>query len=798
MAVSPQASPVSLDQFLVAVTHVIKRPLNLEQAAATKRDTAQPLMIVAGPGSGKTTVLVLRALRHVFVDGMLPEQVLITTFTKKAATELRSRLIEWGLGLHEELQKVAGPGAAGFFDAIDINRFLTGTLDSICEEWLGNSRAPGEVAPVVIEGFAANQVFSRQVFYAKHGANEALVRAFLARYTFDGKAPTTRGGTIRVLRPLLDRLVHDLVDLDSYAKAAGPDQAARAVVVQALRDYHAHLAATSQCDFALLESTFRTKLESGGLDEFVKQLRAILVDEYQDTNPLQEAIYFALTKRSNAALTIVGDDDQGLYRFRGATVELFRDFVARYKQRFPAASPVMEYLSKNYRSVPEITDFFNRYITNDASFAHARVKPLKPAIGPTRPSQGLPILGMFRDTAGDLAVDLAQLLEEVFVKGGYKANSFGTAVEIKPGANGGALGDAVLLGATVQEVSEPSFGQPGTPRFAFHLRQELAARGMHVFNPRGRALRDIEAVQTLMGLVLECLDPGGALTAAMFLTNTAKDYFARWRQAATQFIATNPLPSHPHTLGDFVKAWQKCSPLTGTTAWPREWPLLELGYTLITWLPQFQEDPEHQVYLEAITRAIAQAATFSVYRSKIVFIPPHYDQSRQAALRDVLAPLAEDLVEVDEEILTAVPRDRLNVMTVHQAKGLEFPLVIVDVGSRYRTNHRTQTFSRFPTTASATQLMEDDVASHSEVGKLRQTRNGLERAFEDLIRLHYVAYSRPQTALLLIGCTKCIEYNTSIKHVGLMWGSDGTWTWRAPFATKKPPPLVNNHPLALI
>jgi DNA helicase II / ATP-dependent DNA helicase PcrA len=788
---------ITTAQFIAAAKTVVGRPLNAAQQACIQRGPELPLMIVAGPGSGKTTVLVLRALRHVFVDGMLPEQVLITTFTKKAASELRSRLIEWGLGFHATL-KANHAAAVGeeFFNAIDINRFATGTLDSLCEEWLRDCKLPGEITPVVIEGFAANQVFSRKIFYAKYASKEATVQSLLARYAFDGKAPMTRGGTIKLLRPLLDRLVHDLVDLKSYANAPGPDKPARLVVVDALRDYHAHLRSTSQCDFALLEATFLERLQLGKLDAKAKETKAVLVDEYQDTNPLQEAIYFALIKRCAGALTIVGDDDQGLYRFRGATVELFRDFKTRYA-KILAATPASDYLTDNYRSVPEVIDFFNSFITNDKDFAGARVKPLKPAIKSTRGSLGPSVLGMFRADAASLAVDLSAFLDQVFNHGGATVTTPKGSIKIRPAADGGALGDAVLLGSTVQEITDPSFGKPGTVRFPHLLRQQLMVHGMGMFNPRGRALRDIEAVQILLGLMLECLDPNGALCNVMRLTNTAKGYLAAWRAAATDFISSNPAPNKAHTIKKFVQNWQTQTPQSGVK-WPREWPLLELCYTLITWMPEFQSDPEHQVYLEAITRAIAEAASFSAYRSKIVFTPPHYDQSRQSAIFDIFAPLAEDLLEVDEEILTAVPRDRLNVMTIHQAKGLEFPLVIVDVGSRFNTNSPMNAFSRFPTSASATQHMEDDMAAHSSVGKLRGSRTGLQRAFEDLIRLYYVAYSRPQTALLLVGTIKCIEYKTTVRHAGLFWDSAGSWAWQGPYMTKKPPPLVNNHPLVLI
>ena len=72
--------------------------------------------------------------------------------------------------------------------------------------------------------------------------------------------------------------------------------------------------------------------------------------------------------------------------------------------------------------------------------------------------------------------------------------------------------------------------------------------------------------------------------------------------------------------------------------WPNEWPLLELCFKLMSWFPMLRDDPEGQVYLEAVSRAIAQAATFSPYRSTILRgQPPHGDNSVKAAIRDFLA-----------------------------------------------------------------------------------------------------------------------------------------------------------------
>lgn len=793
---------ITAAEFLDAVTELVldRRRPNNHQVICIEHPLSPALMIVAGPGSGKTTVLVLRALKHVIVDGVLPEEIVITTFTKKAAAEIRSRLISWGVPLFNHFAADArargDTAAARHLGMCDVNAFATGTLDSLCEQWTGRMRQPGEIPPVMIETFAARQIFSRQVFgeIYRDGKNQSRLDSYLANYTWEQNPPSSQGEAVETAKLIIDRLVQDVSDIDAYAQSKGAHAEARKSIATALTGLHNLMRSRGQYDFALLEAEFLRKLGDATLRAKLDLPRVLLIDEYQDTNPLQEGIYFTLAKLAQASVTIVGDDDQALYRFRGATVELFRDFADRFTRNVGGTKPVMRFLIDNYRSTEAVVGLCNQFITNDPQFAGARVTPPKPAIvaaGPNRTKQ-IPILGMFRTSPDEVARDVAQLLVDVFRNGGYTIP--GTNQVLRGAPDGGDLADAVVLAHSVAEFGQPFMGKPGKARLPWMLRQELAARGIPVFNPRGRALKDIPEVRQLLGLVALCIDPDRSLLDALMIYGDAKREIAAWRVDAEAFVKNNPAPNKPHSLAKFVSAWQSGKPqAAGMREWPHEWPILDLLYKLMAWLPRFQNLPEYQVYLEALTRSVTQATAFSPYQGRLMRDAPHAARSRQSALRDILAPVAENVMEVDEELLTHLPRNHVNVMTIHQSKGLEFPLVIVDIGADFTRDHPKNRFKRFPDKASSVTQMEDDLAPYTAVGPLRTRRNAVERTFEDLIRLYYVAYSRAQTALLLVGHTKLLAYSTTIRNVATFWQQGGAWPWQAntPRPGKKPPASVS-------
>jgi DNA helicase-2/ATP-dependent DNA helicase PcrA len=164
------------------------------------------------------------------------------------------------------------------------------------------------------------------------------------------------------------------------------------------------------------------------------------------------------------------------------------------------------------------------------------------------------------------------------------------------------------------------------------------------------------------------------------------------------------------------------------------------------------DDPEGQIYLEVFTRQLSACAAIGTYGGDLLGSPAS-DAAVLAAgkelLRLFLAPIASGATGVNEDLIEVFPRGRLAVLSIHQAKGLEFPLTIVDVGSDFRTNHRNHAFKRFPNGGSLPHALEDLMGPYSELGV--PSRTARDRAFDDLYRQFFVAFSRPEHVLLLVG-----------------------------------------------
>ena len=289
----------------------------------------------------------------------------------------------------------------------------------------------------------------------------------------------------------------------------------------------------------------------------------------------------------------------------------------------------------------------------------------------------------------------------------------------------------------------------------------------------------------------------GCRQAEAFLTNDANAFLDAWRTVAQATLANNPRGPRGNLLSEKVQRWRSFA-VEGRGD-ETEWPVLDICYSFLPWFRPFQDDPEAQVYLEAITRTVAAASTFSGYKAAIQRDEPHRTRSVNGAIRDVLNPIAENLVAVDEEIMPSVPRDRLNIMTIHQAKGLEFPLVIVDVSSDFKTNHRTQRFRRFPDEESSVVRLEDDLAN-VDSGSGRHGSAGLGCSVPSRISSGSTTWRSPATESSYAGRLPTgdpVPHGYQERRQILAAGR-GTWAWISDPRLRPPPVFADLLPFTRI
>lgn len=760
----------------------IRPEVNPDQNSAISSSINQSQFIVAGPGSGKTTVMVLKILKFIFVDDVNPGNILATTFTRKAAAELRSRILSWGDLFKQEL--LIDPEFKDIYNKLkklDFNQIVTGTLDSISEEVLRNHRAPGTPPPVVIDEFVANALMMRAGLFKDEKHHNEDLRNFLIKLR-GGAFGFNTAEMCKLLLEIKDRSYYDQVFWKEFSKEH--DDPGVKVAYKAINDYLTELDDKLLYDFSLIEADFLDKLRAQNLESFTKNLKVVLVDEYQDTNLLQEQIYFEIGKaalKNGGNLTVVGDDDQSLYRFRGATVDLFTNFKERISEKLKI-KPELIYLSKNYRSTKTIVNFCNEFSLLDDHFQLARVES-KPPIEPARINEitDFPILGMFRSDVKTLSKDLTKFIYQVVQGEGFKFGHNGKNYKVKVDSDEGSPTDIAILLSSPLEITP--FKRVRLPHY---LREDLekCTPSLLVFNPRGQNLERTWEASVLCGLILECLDPECTIQDSIEkLPGTGIKRFRSWRKKAVEFIETNPMPNDPFGLNDFVEGWQKRIPI-GRKKWKKDVALMGLAYKLVTWIPSMQNDVEGLVYLEAVTRTISQIGIFSSYGGNIVFdeeFPDLEYNSIKEAYWNIFVPIATGAIEVEESLLDTLPDNRINIMSIHQSKGLEFPLVIVDVGSDFKRDHPKNAFKRFPEDGGKTCDLEELIRKCSPLDI--PNRSGKDRAFDDLIRHYFVAFSRAQDILLLVGLDT-LQHGYESKHilndlpnVATGWSRDGNWHW---------------------
>jgi len=690
---------------------------------------------------------------------------LATTFTNKAALELRSRIVGWGIKMQSKLlaENSLDAQKRQQLEKIDINQIITGTLDSLCEKISREYRQPGVAPPIMADNFITSTLMFREGLlggnrYQDEEIENLLLKLFTEEKTRFGYNISRKGD---ILYNLWERRHQDLVNWDQFVEE-NPDFSK---IDDAHRAYSDALAKKNLVDFCLLEYNLLKQFQSGMYLDFTESLKAVFVDEYQDTNLLQESIYFEFAKRVEGAITIVGDDDQSLYRFRGSAVELFNDFENRYSSIFEE-KPIKKFLKNNYRSSGNIVDFVNNFANSDKDFQEVRVDE-KPSLSCNH-DLGFPVLAMTRDNINDLAEDLSKFIYQTFRGRGYNLPDGSIVLKSE---NGGDLGDCALLGSSPLEQK-----YDGKPRLPGLLRHKLGGMGIEVFNPRGQILNHIDSVSQFGGLLVKCLDPEFIVsnTYASHLGNDVLNVLHQWADKADRYLSNGASTG----LKEYVQGWINRDPQRSGYRWPPSVPFIDLIYDLRHYFPEFINDPEGQLYMEVFTRQLSACAMISPFEARFVHDRSKKevsDRSVHDLLVNFLAPIASGTIKVNEDLVETFPRDRLSVLSIHQSKGLEYPLIIVDVGSDFRSDHPAHRFKRYPNTGNISHRFEDLLRKYSTMGISERSRR--DRAFDDLIRHYIVAYSRPENVLLLVGVKQTFPDGNAV-NVATGWVRDGSNNWK--------------------
>ncbi len=557
---------------------------------------AGPLLILAGAGSGKTRVIAHRIAYLIREQGVPPHRLVAVTFTNKAAGEMRRRI--------EGLVGEAG-------------RVVTcGTFHSVCARWLRRDmRHLGRDGSFTIyDDDDQLRVIKRCMTEA--GINQRMI-------------------TPPEIRSAISRAKDELLLPDEYAAQAS-DRPYEQAVARVYRRYQASLEEANALDFADLLLTTLQLFEAvpDVLGRYQQRYQHVLVDEYQDTNRVQYEIVRRLAA-VHRNITVVGDDDQSIYSWRGADI---RNILA-FEDEYPDATVVK--LERNYRSTQHILDS-----------AHGVVRTLRSR----KPKR------LWTERAPGDEVVVCQALDE-HDEAGFVANE----IERQVGAGRRRYRDcAVMYRMNAQSRSlEESFVRRRIPYqlvggTKFYARREIKDLLCYLrlaYNPADEAsLRRVINVPTrgIGARTVAVLDDWAARRGEPPLVALLDLYAAEQRDTE---------PAHPFQGRARTALLGFARLMADLSAAAREIPLEDL-------FDQMLARTDYRAALEKGDRFEERWENVLELRNVV----SEYTELEPPT--GLLAFLEETALHADLDTLRD-DRDAVTLMTLHSAKGLEYPVVFI-------------------------------------------------------------------------------------------------------------------------
>jgi DNA helicase II / ATP-dependent DNA helicase PcrA len=584
---------------------VLLEGLNPQQRAAVVHE-GSPLLIVAGAGSGKTRVLTHRIAYLLGERHVHPGAVLAITFTNKAAGEMKERVTAL----------VGGRAKA----------MWVSTFHSACVRILRREAA---------------HLGMKSTFSIYDQADSQRLMTLVCRdLDLDPKRYPPRSFSAQV-----SNLKNDLVDHETFAGRA--ETHIEKTLAEAYTLYQRRLFEANAFDFDDLIMTTVNLLQAfpDVAEHYRRRFRHVLVDEYQDTNHAQYVLVRELVSGGDPALgvppaelCVVGDADQSIYAFRGATIRNILDF----EQDYPSATTIL--LEQNYRSTQTILSAANAVIARNAG---RKAKNLWSDAG-----EGAPIVGYVADNEHDEASFVAAEVDRLTDEDGVLPSQ--VAVFYRTNAQSRVFEEVFIrVGLPYKVVGGVRFYERREVRDALAYLRVLANPAdtvslRRILNVPKRGIGDrAEAC-------LEALAQREALTFNEALQRCEDAYGL----AARSLLSVQAFRTLMSDLGTLVEAGT--APATILEA-----VLERTGYAAEL---SGSADPQDQTRLENLQELVAVAREFE-------------EANPGGSLVDFMETVAlvADADEIpDEELVDGKPTQGVvTLMTLHTAKGLEFPVVFL-------------------------------------------------------------------------------------------------------------------------
>ena len=433
------------------------------------------------------------------------------------------------------------------------------------------------------------------------------------------------------------------------------------------------------------------------LNKIIYQIEYLMIDEYQDTNTVQEKIVFLLAgKKEN--LCVVGDEDQGLYRFRGATIRNILEFPDNFKNCKQIK------LDVNYRSHPDIINFFNQWMDNLNWYGFRFDKEIKP-----RESEFTDNPSVIKVIGEDTELD-------------WKNNIYDFIMKAK---DSGKITDLNQIAFLFRSVKNDK---------VVALSKYLEEKGIPVYSPRSDLFFDRTEIKQILGAILFMFPQIDSLVIKNEYNGSINEYYIECMKEFIQML------SKDERFSKWIK--QKAHDHY-TIKGNLDYAFSGLFYQLLQFdlfkkyidieasgVRESRESRNLSIFINVITR-------FEYLHNIQVLTPKNIERAIFGLFNIYLKFLKDGGITEYEDMSEYAPNGCVSFLTIHQSKGMEFPIVFV--GS----------------------LEASPIKQYTAIDEILQDKFYLKKPFEpldkikefDFWRLYYTAFSRAQNLLALT----CVE-----------------------------------------